>query len=51
MTALGAMVFIAITGLFFSAALLIIKGGRAEHPRGLQPSLQGADEKPLRRAR
>tara|TARA_R100000687_G_scaffold52561_1_gene41857 strand:- start:1386 stop:1538 length:153 start_codon:yes stop_codon:yes gene_type:complete len=50
MTALGVLVFIAITGMFFSAALLIIKGGRAESHQGFKPSLHALSGKQMKRA-
>ena len=51
MTVLGAMVVIAITGVFFSAAVLIIKGGQADSPGGFQPSLGMPGHKQVNRTR
>lgn len=50
MTVLGVLVFIAITGMFFSAALLIVKGGRAEPRKGFKPSLHVLTSKQVNRA-
>ena len=47
MTALGVMAVIAITGMFFSAAVLIVKGGQTDSPRGFQPSLHALGGKPV----
>lgn len=48
MTALGVAIFCAITGMFITAALLIIKGGRPEVEKSLQPALHVVADKRMR---